>query len=346
MLCHVIYGLLAVASLLGDAAAGPCKPSRTLTLVTSSIVIDTTLSLTLDTTLSNVDEDASLSTASDSLSTSTTEDSSSTTSRVTSSIAVDTTLSLTLDITLSSVTEDTSVSTVSDYGSTSTDITLSMPTDDALSSTTDASTSWTSTINAVSTTETTSSVETSLSTTEISTTTQQVSTTTTEAVTTTEAATTTSDAPAIQPTFALQLANSARQSVNGKKPRYKKGSSGSAMYLTVSAALENSYVTGDFHLEASTNRLMVGDMYAAVGAAPAAILFAETIDDVASKNHLYISCSPLVLGQKLECVLEGTSRSQFYVYYLEQISTPMLICPPGSPPNSGYNTVDLIVVEA
>ncbi|EKJ73476.1 hypothetical protein FPSE_06346 [Fusarium pseudograminearum CS3096] len=267
--CYLVH-LLAVASLLGNAAAGPCKSSRTLTL-----------------------------------STSTTEDFSSTTSRVTSSIVVDTTLSLTLDTALSSVTEDFSLSTVFDYGSTSTDITLSTSTDDASSSTTNTSTSWTTYAKAVSTTETTSSVETSLSMTEISTTTQEFSTATAEAATTTEATITTSDAPAIEPTFALQVANSAQQSVNGKRPRYKKGSSGNVIYLTVSAALENSYVTGDFHLEASTNRLMVGDMYTAIGAASAAILFAETADDVASRNHLYISCNPLVqLGQKLECVTE------------------------------------------
>ncbi|KAM0364057.1 hypothetical protein ACHAPK_011020 [Fusarium culmorum] len=217
-----------------------------------------------------------------------------------------------------------------------------MSTDDASSSTTDVSKSWTSTTNAVSTTETTSSVETSLSTTEISTTTQQVSTTTTEA------ATTTSDAPAIKPTFALQVANSARQSVNGKMPRYRKGSStGNIIYLTVPATMENNYVTGDFHIETSTNRLMVGDVYVSVGATSSSLILAETAASIATRNYLYVSCTPPVqLGQKLECVVEGTARTQFFVFANEQTSTLMFLSAPRNPPGVNYITYDLIVVEA
>ncbi|KAF4461153.1 hypothetical protein FALBO_12054 [Fusarium albosuccineum] len=307
MRSHIVCSLLAVASLFGGAAAGPCKPSTTLTL-----------------------------------STSTTEDSSSSTSEATSSIAVDTTSSLTPDTTLSSATDHAPSSTTSDHVSTSTDITLSTSTDDASSTTTEATTSLTSTTEATaSTTETTSSVETSLSTTEVSTTSTEASTTTTEAVTTT------SDAPSVGPTFALQVVNSARESVNGKTPRYRRGTTGYGIYLTLGASSESLYSVGDFHIETSTNRLMVGDVYASIGTSSAGLLVAQTADSVSATNYRFLSCTPPVqLGQKLECVVEGTSRTQFYVSSNEQTNTPIYLTAPGSPPGIAYTTFDLIVVSA
>ncbi|KAF4976116.1 hypothetical protein FDECE_18505, partial [Fusarium decemcellulare] len=280
MRSHIVCSLIAIASLLGGAAAGPCKPLTTVTLSTSA-----------------------------------TEDSSSSTSEATSSIAVDTTSSLTLDTTLSSATDDASSLTTSNHVSTSTDITLSTSTDDASSTTTETTISLTSTTEATaSTTETTSSLETSSSTTEVST-------------TTTEAATTTSDAPSVGPTFALQ-----------------EGTTGYGIYLTLGASSESLYSVGDFHIETSTSRLMLGDVYASIGTSSAGLLVAQTVDSVAATNYRFLSCTPPVqLGQKLECVVKGTSRTQFYVSSNEQTNTPIYLTAPGSPPGIAYTTFDLIV---
>ncbi|KAF5594026.1 uncharacterized protein FSUBG_9599 [Fusarium subglutinans] len=166
----------------------------------------------------------------------------------------------------------------------------------------------------------------------------QVSTTTTEAVTTT------SNAPSIEPTFALQAANSIRENLNGKNLLYRKGASGYNIYVTVGASSANLYVTGDFHIEALTNRLVVGDMYASTDGTA---LVPQTAADVASNNRLYISCTPPVhYAQKLECVVKGTSRTQFHVFNNPSSFTVIYIFAPGSINSNNYSPFDLIVVPA
>ncbi|KAJ4317454.1 hypothetical protein N0V84_007362, partial [Fusarium piperis] len=322
MRSHIVYSLIAAASLLGGGMAGPCRPSSSLEL-----------------------------------SSSTTEDSQSSTSEVASS----------------STFFETTSSTTSDHVSTSTDVTLSTSTGDASSTTDDATSSatseassstasstelapssttdsWTSTVESstslASATETaTSTTEATTSTTELTSTTQASSSTSEGSTTTSEASSATSEAPPVT-TFAIEVANSARQSVNGKKARYRRGTSGYGIYLTLGAASESLYVPGDFHIEASTNRLMVGDVYVSVGTSTSGLLVAQTAASVASVNYLFISCTPPVsLGQKLECVAEGTSRTQLYVSANEQTNTPMYITAPGSPPGIAYVTFDMVVVS-
>lgn len=130
-------------------------------------------------------------------------------------------------------------------------------------------------------------------------------------------------------------------------PRYRQGTTGYGIYLTLGAASENLYVVGDFHIETSTNRLMVGDVYASIGTSSSGLLVAQTAASVAATNYLFLSCTPPVqLRQKLECVVEGTSRTQFYVSSNEQTNTPIYLTAPGSPPGISYTTFDLIVVSA
>lgn len=91
---------------------------------------------------------------------------------------------------------------------------------------------------------------------------------------------------------------------------------------------------------------MVGDFYVSVGQTPLSLLVSLSAASVSAVNYRYISCTPPVsLGQKLECVVEGTSRSQLYVSTTPQLSTPMYMSQPGNPPGNAYVTFDLIAVS-
>ncbi|KAH6964888.1 hypothetical protein EDB82DRAFT_511176, partial [Fusarium venenatum] len=135
-----------------------------------------------------------------------------------------------------------------------------------------------------------------------------------------------------------------RQSVNGQIARYAKGSSFSNIYLT--AESNSFYETGDFHIETSTNRLMVGDKYASVSTSRSNILAARTATSVTTNNYLFISCTPPVqFGQKLECVVEGTSRTLFFVSSSEEILAYIYLVAPENPLGTTVTALSLIVVE-
>ncbi|KAM5355159.1 hypothetical protein ACJ41O_001805 [Fusarium nematophilum] len=298
-----VVRIVAAAALLGVGLATPCRPSSSLTLSSASTAVFSSAST--ETAGSTTTETASSSTADSP--TSSTAESSETGTRT--------------SVVLSSTTETASAtetaSTTTGTGSSS----------EASSST-----------ETISTTETTSTTETST----------ETAFTTAESTTasTAEPISTTTTSPPTQPTlsnFFLIAQNSQQQHANGQYFRYGSLTGNPPMYLVPPPNQADDYPIGEFYLEPTTNRLRVANRYvmasAFTGYAPI-----YSVGPSGMTNSLYVKCdSPVVSGEALRCMVEGTTRTEFTVAKDERNSYEVYLNAPGADPTFKV-TFDLIAM--
>ncbi|KAK7408252.1 hypothetical protein QQX98_009564 [Neonectria punicea] len=155
----------------------------------------------------------------------------------------------------------------------------------------------------------------------LSSTTEAASAVTTDVTSSTEtASSTTSDVPSSTSslpgvaTFDLKGANSEVEAVNGQSLFYRQDN-GYSLFLVVPESVTSYYGPGEFHLEEATNRLMVGDFHVFASSFSTTYALVTYLQTATFRPYsVFISCvPPTARGQKLECVVKGTSRSQFRV---------------------------------
>ncbi|UPK94726.1 hypothetical protein LCI18_005661 [Fusarium solani-melongenae] len=175
------------------------------------------------------------------------------------------------------------------------------------------------------------------------------STTATEVVST-DASSSTSNAPSStnslsEPitTFDLKGANSELEAVNDQSLSYRQ-QSGYSLFLVVPDYVADQYGPGQFHLEEGTNRLMVGGFHVFASSFSDSYSLTGYMQNAKSPYSVFISCvPPTARGQRLECVVEGTSRTEFKVALSEFTNGHSLyIYAPGLAPSSHVD-VDMIV---
>lgn len=162
--------------------------------------------------------------------------------------------------------------------------------------------------------------------------------------TTTTTTTTTTLPPAI-PTFALRGFNSANSAINGQLVKYLATAASGYILSFRASTMTSSYVNAKFHLEASTNRLRIDNLYI-VGNGGLGVYSVP-----ASKLHEYtpVSCAaPARIGRALECTFEGTVNTQFRTDSLPQMPDLQLLLddPAADMDASGLASVQLIVESA
>lgn len=121
--------------------------------------------------------------------------------------------------------------------------------------------------------------------------------------------------------------------------------SGYSLFLVVPDSVADQYGPGQFHLEEGKNRLMVGDFHIFASSFSTSYSLTSYIQNAKSPYSVFISCvTPIARGQRLECVAEGTSRTEFKVALTEFTNGHSLhIYAPGQAPSTHVD-VDMIVV--
>ncbi|EEU38133.1 uncharacterized protein NECHADRAFT_84398 [Fusarium vanettenii 77-13-4] len=194
-----------------------------------------------------------------------------------------------------------------------------------------------------------STTEIASTTTDVTSSSNAASPTTTE-VASTDVSSSTSDAPSStsslpEPitTFDLKGANSELEAVNGQSLSYRQ-QSGYSLFLVVPDSVADQYGPGEFHLEEGTNRLMVGDFHVFASSFSTSYSLTGYMQHIKSPYSVFISCvPPTARGQRLECMVEGTSRTEFKVALAEFTNGHSLyIYAPGLAPPTHVD-VDMIV---
>ncbi|KAI8662878.1 hypothetical protein LRP88_07087 [Fusarium phalaenopsidis] len=234
-------------------------------------------------------------------------------------------------------------------------------TENVPSSTTDSASSLTSTVTSLSstddttsTTDITSATETTSSTEITSTTSQEPSTSTAETTTqissTSQASSTTSSVSSSTsslepiPTFYIYVANTDADSIRGANPLYRDDIPDSEIRLNLYSITpgDDLYRFGEFHLQESTNRLMMGDFYVSANSQADVTLRARPLSDVTGDEQFVLCEPPLEFGQKLLCSVDSTPRTAWHVLTAQTYDTAVYLLDPDNVPDE-YTSFELIV---
>ncbi|WAO93114.1 Hypothetical protein NCS54_01064800 [Fusarium falciforme] len=228
-------------------------------------------------------------------------------------------------------------------------------TENVPSSTTDDASSSTSTVATLSSTEDATSTTGVTSSTEVaSTTSQKSSASTTETITqlssTSQATSTTSgvssSASSVEPipTFYIYVANTDADSIRGSNPLYRDDITDSEIRLNLYSITpgDDLYKFGEFHVQESTNRLMMGDFYASADSQTDVTLRARPLSDVTGDEQFVLCEPPLEFGQKLLCSVDSTPRTAWHVLTAQTYDTAIYLLDPDNVPDE-YSSFEFIV---
>ncbi|KAI8715739.1 hypothetical protein NCS52_01082200 [Fusarium sp. LHS14.1] len=243
---------------------------------------------------------------------------------------------------------------VSSLSSTSSTENIPSSTTDSASSLTSTTSSLSSTEDATSTTEITSATGTTSSTDITSTTSQESSASTTETTTqlssTSQPSSTTSDVSSsttsVEPiaTFYIYVANTDAQSVRGDNPLYRDDIPDSEIRLNLYSITpgDDLYRFGEFHVQESTNRLMIGDFYVSANSQTDVTVKARPLSDVTGDEKFVMCEPPLEYGQKFHCSVDSTSRTAWYILTTQTYDTAIYLLDPDNVPDE-YTSFDFLV---
>ncbi|KAJ4252616.1 hypothetical protein NW757_006058 [Fusarium falciforme] len=228
-------------------------------------------------------------------------------------------------------------------------------TENVPSSTTDDASSSTSTVATLSSTEDATSTTGVTSSTEVaSTTSQESSASTTETITqlssTSQATSTTSgvssSASSVEPipTFYIYVANTDADSIRGSNPLYRDDITDSEIRLNLYSITpgDDLYKFGEFHVQESTNRLMMGDFYVSADSQTDVTLRARPLSDVTGDEQFVLCEPPLEFGQKLLCSVDSTPRTAWHVLTAQTYDTAIYLLDPDNVPDE-YSSFEFIV---
>ncbi|UPK94142.1 hypothetical protein LCI18_005077 [Fusarium solani-melongenae] len=228
-------------------------------------------------------------------------------------------------------------------------------TDKVPSSTTDGASSSTSTIATLSSTEyATSTTGVTLSTEVISTTSQESFASTTETImqlpSTSQASSTTSGVSSSTssvepiPTFYIYVANTDANSIRGSNPLYRDDITDSEIRLNLYSTTpgDDLYKFGEFHVQESTNRLMMGDFYVSANSQTDVTLRARPLSDVTEDEQFVLCEPPFEFGQKLLCSVDSTPRTAWHILTAQTYDTAIYLLDSDNVPDE-YSSFEFIV---
>ncbi|KAJ4228133.1 hypothetical protein NW759_004217 [Fusarium solani] len=222
-------------------------------------------------------------------------------------------------------------------------------TENVPSSTTDSASFFTSTVSSLSSTDdatsttditSTASQESSASTTE---TTTQLPSTSQASSTTSGVSSSTSSVEPI-PTFYIYVANTDADSIRGANPLYRDDIPDSEIRLNLYSITpgDDLYRFGEFHVQESTNRLMMGDFYVSANSQVDVSLRARPLSDVTGDEQFVLCEPPLEFGQKLLCSVDSTPRTAWHVLTAQTYDTAIYLLDPDNIPDE-YSSFEFIV---
>ncbi|KAJ3461962.1 hypothetical protein MRS44_010515 [Fusarium solani] len=210
-------------------------------------------------------------------------------------------------------------------------------TENVPSSTTDSASSFTSTVSSL------SSTDDATSTTDITSTASQESSASTTETTTSGVSSSTSSVEPI-PTFYIYVANTDADSIRGANPLYRDDIPDSEIRLNLYSITpgDDLYRFGEFHVQESTNRLMMGDFYVSANSQVGVSLRARPLSDVTGDEQFVLCEPPLEFGQKLLCSVDATPRTAWHVLTAQTYDTAIYLLDPDNVPDE-YSSFEFIV---
>ncbi|KAM6519912.1 hypothetical protein FALCPG4_013486 [Fusarium falciforme] len=209
-------------------------------------------------------------------------------------------------------------------------------TENVPSSTTDDASSSTSTVATLSSTEDATSTTGVTSSTELSSTSQATSTTSGVS----------SSASSVEPipTFYIYVANTDADSIRGSNPLYRDDITDSEIRLNLYSITpgDDLYKFGEFHVQESTNRLMMGDFYVSADSQTDVTLRARPLSNVTGDEQFVLCEPPLEFGQKLLCSVDSTPRTAWHVLTAQTYDTAIYLLDPDNVPDE-YSSFEFIV---